>query len=99
MLVAYRVRPSGSTSPWYPRRAAIPAQPMAMFVCPVRQARPNVSEMTTATSTPAARVRAVDAGVGADEAVVRLGDQHAPVHAHDAPRLVQHHLDVAGVLA
>ena len=32
---------------------AIPATPIATFAMPVRQGRPKVSVMTTATSTPA----------------------------------------------
>ena len=43
-------------------------------------------------------VRGVDAGVRADEAVLRLADHHAVVHAHDARALAQHDLDDARVL-
>ena len=42
----------------------------------------------------AADVRGVDAGVGADEAVVRLGDEHARTLADDAGRLPEHSLDL-----
>src|SRR6266850_2356053 len=42
-------------------------------------------------------VRLIDAGVGAYPAVVRLGHQHAAVHADDAARLAQDHLDQARI--
>ena len=45
-----------------------------------------------------ADVRGVDAGVGADEAVARLRDEHAALHADDAHGLAQDDLDGAGVL-
>ena len=42
-------------------------------------------------------VRGVDAAVGADEPVRGLGDHDAVVHAHDAPGLAQHDLDLARI--
>src|SRR5690606_9505184 len=47
----------------------------------------------------AVHVRFIDARVGADPAVVRLGDQHATGHAHDAAAFAQHHLVVVGVFS
>ena len=46
---------------------------------------------------PGPDVRGVDAAVGADEPVRRLGDQHAVRHADDAAGLAQDDLDLAGV--
>ena len=48
---------------------------------------------------PGRRVRGVDAGVRADEAVARAADEHAALGAHDLGGLVEHDLDVARVLA
>ena len=45
------------------------------------------------------RVGGVDAGVGADESVVGDADQHAVGGAADLARLVEHDLDVAGILS
>ena len=42
-------------------------------------------------------VRRVDAAVGADEPVRRLGDEHAVLHAHDAAGLAEDDLDLARV--
>jgi hypothetical protein len=48
---------------------------------------------------PAVRhVGGVDARIGADEAVARLADHDAAVHAHKALRLTQDDFDVPGVL-
>src|SRR3954471_7272245 len=44
------------------------------------------------------RVRGVDAGVRADEAVARAGDDDAAFGADDVAGLVEHDLDVAGTL-
>ena len=45
-----------------------------------------------------ADVGRIDPAVRADEAVRRLGDEHAVLHADDASGLVQDHLDLARVL-
>ena len=45
----------------------------------------------------AVHVRLIDARVGADPAVVRLGDEDAAVHPHDATRLPQDDLDQARI--
>ena len=44
-------------------------------------------------------VRGVDAAVRAHEPVVRLGDQHAALHADDPAGLLEDDLDLAGVAA
>ena len=48
---------------------------------------------------PRRHVRRVDAGVRADEPVVRFGDQDAAIHPDDPARLAEDHLDDPGVLA
>ena len=45
----------------------------------------------------ARRVRTVDPGAGADEPVVRLGDQQRPAPPHDPPALAKYHLGQARV--
>ena len=42
-------------------------------------------------------IRGVHAGIGADQAVVRLDHNHAGVHADNPAALAQHHLDLARV--
>ena len=42
-------------------------------------------------------IRLIDARIGADEPVLRLGDDDAAIHFHDAPRLSQDQFDQARV--
>ena len=57
------------------------------------RAEASGSTGSSIATSPAARVRAVDAGRGADEAVVRLADQEGAAPAHDARALAEDQLD------
>ena len=110
---------SGRAGRAWSRSTSIPAAPIATFVIPSRQERPNVSVTITPSERPVRassaarsarrgrvrilgqqddlvgrrRVRGVDPGRGADEAVACLGDHERRAAAEHAGRLAQDHLE------
>ena len=65
----------------------------------IRRAEASGSSGSRETRPVARQVRGVDAGVGADPAALRLGDQDAALGAHDRAALREDQLDQARVLA